>query len=166
MSLCFSAGDSLKCCRHNVIASLSPECQCGEKFKQARTNGRSNHDVSTSDDNLPPNNRYATTTPRKQQLHTPYNHTLHHLSHTTTWQTVLQRHISTRVKNLSISSEGSSPLCAEWHAFKVYLNSCIERDSRQKTKGPRPTNSDTKGTSETEMRCEREERKRVEKRDR
>ena len=42
--LCLCFFDDLKCCRHNVISTLSSECQGDVKFKQARTNDRRNHD--------------------------------------------------------------------------------------------------------------------------
>ena len=45
-----------------------------------------------------------------------------------------------------ISSEGTSPLYFKWHVCtKVYVDSCIERASRQSTEGPRPTHSCTQG---------------------
>ena len=44
LSLFFS-GDGLKLCCHNVISAQCSKCQRGENyFKQAHTNGRSNHD--------------------------------------------------------------------------------------------------------------------------
>ena len=43
VSFFFFVGDGFKCCLHTVISMVSSERQRCEKFKQALTNGRSNH---------------------------------------------------------------------------------------------------------------------------
>ena len=151
--------DGLKCCWHNVILTLSSECQRGEKFKQAQTNDRSNRDplqggqlmsprlVSKSrysrhriDDNPPDKNRQATPQ-RRQQPH----HTLQTDTDTANITSTPQAHLHLQHRHISTSFK--------WHALYKGILGQLYRASFSPI-----THSGTEGKSELCVQREPTER--------
>ena len=106
-----------------VISTLSSECHRSEKCKQARTNGRSSHDPLEGNEMVSPRSGLnvkvidiqTNSTTTQQQPQTTTHHTTPPAYHNMANSAPATKFDDS--KNLSISSEGTSPLYFKWYAF-------------------------------------------------